>query len=151
MAPKELSRKSKFVILVLVGAMVGAGCAETSRLNTSPEGGKIYVNGIYVGEGPTVYKYRAGLPESYIVEVRKDGYKTVANATIDRSLRADISLLLLICVIVPYFFSARLEDQYVFELEPLPGTVPPAAAPAPGAPAPAPVAPPGPSTSDTGK
>ena len=137
MTSKEVSFGSKAIVIILAGAMTFTGCAEMSRMSSSPEGGKIYVNGIYIGETPTViYKYRAGLPDSYVVEVKKEGYKNLSNVTIDRSLRADISLLLLIAAIVPYFFSARLEDQYVFQLE--------AATPAAPAPAPAPAAPPAP-------
>ena len=92
-------------------------CAEVAKINTEPEGAKVYVNGIYLGETPVQYKYRSGLPESYIFEVRKDGYKEMTNATLDRTLRADESLVLLLLAIVPYFFSARLEDQYTFVLE----------------------------------
>ncbi len=127
---KKRSRGTKALSVVLAAAMVSpmffTGCAETSRINTDPEGGKILINGMYIGEGPTIFKYRAGLPESYIVDIRKDGYKPVTNATIDRTLRADESLLLLVLAIVPYFFSARLEDQYIFKMEPDLGTKPPA-------------------------
>jgi hypothetical protein len=114
-------------VLAVIGALLFTSCASTSRITTNPDKAKVYVNGIYIGESPCVYRYRAGLPETYILEVRKEGYRTLANATIDRSLRADVSLLLLLAAIVPYFFSARLEDQYVFELEPEPGTEVPSA------------------------
>jgi hypothetical protein len=87
------------------------------------------VNGIHIGETPCLYRYRSGLPETYIIEMSKPGYKPLRNATIDRTLRADVSLVLLVLAIVPYFFSARLEDQYVFSLEPEPV---PTAAPAEG-------------------
>ncbi|MGQ9588808.1 MAG: PEGA domain-containing protein [Planctomycetota bacterium] len=107
------------IAFALAASILFVGCAQTCRINSDPEGGKIYVNGIYVGESPTVYRYRSGLPETYIVEIRKDGYKPLVNVTIDRTLRADVSLLLLLLAIVPYFFSARLEDQYVFPLEKL--------------------------------
>ena len=103
-----------------------SGCAETTRINSVPEGAVVYINGIHAGPTPLIHRYRAGLPESAIIDLRKEGYKNMSNATIDKSLRADASLFLLLLVIIPYFFSARFEDQYVFTLEPLPGTkVPP--------------------------
>jgi PEGA domain-containing protein len=144
---QERSGFSKAVSVVLASAMVSpaffsTGCAETTRITTIPEGATIYVNGVHIGASPQIYRYRSGLPESYIVELEKPGYKKMSNATIDKSLRADVSLLLLLLVIVPYFFSARFEDQYVFTLEPLPGTVPPEPAAPAAPPATPPAAPP---------
>jgi hypothetical protein len=110
----------KAVAWVLVCSFLAAGCAQTSRMNTEPEGAqgaKVYVNGVYIGETPTIYRYRAGLPETYILEIKKEGFKTLSNVSIDRTLRADVSLVLLLLAIVPYFFSARLEDQYLFQME----------------------------------
>ncbi len=121
---RERSWFQRAVAAAMAASLLFAGCAQTCRINTNPEGAKVYINGVYIGESPTVYKYRSGLPETYIVEIKKEGWKPLVNATIDRTLRADVSLLLLILVIVPYFFSARLEDQYLFQLEPLPGTTP---------------------------
>lgn len=117
---RERSWFQRGVAVAMAASLLFVGCAQTCRINTNPEGAKIYINGIYIGDSPSaVYKYRSGLPETYIVEIRKEGYKPLVNATIDRTLRADASLLLLLLVIVPYFFSARLEDQYLFQLEPL--------------------------------
>src|ERR1041385_1309368 len=92
---------SKFLTVVLASAMLSAGCAETARITTVPEGGKVKINGMYIGDTPTTYRYRAGLPETWFVEIDKPGYKEVRNLTIDRTLRADVSLLLLIAAIVP--------------------------------------------------
>ena len=111
------------VAVVLAASIIVSGCSQTSQITTEPEGARIKVNGIYLGETPASYRYRSGLPETYILEIEKEGYKKLSNATIDRTLRADESLVLLLLAIVPYFFSARLEDQYVFPLEPEEGTV----------------------------
>jgi hypothetical protein len=118
METKRVSWLARAVVFLMIGTLLFTGCASTSRMSSNPEGARVYVNGIYIGETPCVYRYRAGLPETYILEVRKPGYKTITNATLDRTLRADVSLALLLLAIVPYFFSARLEDQYIFELEP---------------------------------
>lgn len=121
MKPTPASLRTRITVFLLGATLVFAGCAQTSRISSDPEGAKVYINGVYVGDTPCVYRYRSGLPETYILEVRKDGYKTITNATIDRTLRADVSLVLLLLAIVPYFFSARLEEQYVFALEPSEG------------------------------
>ena len=118
--------KSTFLIRAiatgLAASILCTSCLMTSRITTNPPGAKIYINETYIGEAP--YKYRAGLPETYYVRIEKPGYKDVKGLTIDRAYRADVSLAPLLLAIVPYFFSARLEDQYTFNLEPLAGTVP---------------------------
>ena len=121
MSSKRASWRSRILVCFMAGSFLFSSCASTTRINTEPEGAKVKINGIFIGETPNcVYRYRAGLPDTYLIEIEKPGYKRVANATIERSLRADASLFLLILAIVPYFFSARLEDQYLFHLEPEP-------------------------------
>ena len=63
-------------------------------------------------------RYRSGLPQTYYLKIAKDGYKEMRDISIDRIYRADVSLALLILGIFPYFFSARLEDQYIFNMLP---------------------------------
>jgi hypothetical protein len=120
----------KVTSLSLALSLLGVSCAEVSRMNTVPEGATLYIDGIPIGETPAQFRYRSGLPQTYYVKIEMPGYKSIKDATIDRTFRADVSLLLLVCAIVPYFFSARLEDQYVWNLLPAEGTQPPAATPA---------------------
>ena len=88
-----------------------------TRFGTEPEGALLLVNGMSQGDTPAQYKSRSGFPESYYIEIHKEGYKKQSFA-ISSAYRADISLLLLIPGILPYFFSARLEDDYNFQLIP---------------------------------
>ena len=121
----KLLRWSLVVVAGVLLAAAGTACQQTTRLITEPEGAEVWVNNINMGESPALYQTRSGTPATYYVRVRKEGYEEVKNATIESSYRADVSLLLLLAAIVPYFFSARLEDQYSFHLVPLPGTMPP--------------------------
>ena len=105
------------VSAVTVVALLSASCAEVARITTEPEGADIFVNGILVGESPQNFPYRSGLPGHFFVKVQKEGYKEIKDARIERVYRADVSLALLILGIFPYFFSARLEDQYLFTLQ----------------------------------
>ncbi len=95
-----------------------SACEHVSRINTEPEGARVFINGVPIGTTPTIYKSRSGLPETLYVKIEKKGYKTLDNITIDKHYRADVSLALLLLGIVPYFFSARLEDQYIWPLIP---------------------------------
>lgn len=108
----------KLLAIGLVFAFGLSACQHTTRMNTTPEGAEIYVNGIPIGETPVTYKSRSGFPQTYYVKIEKEGYKTLKDITIESQYRADESLVLLILGIVPYFFSARLEDQYIWHLIP---------------------------------
>ena len=111
---------TKGATLVLIFSFVlslGAGCAYNSQIMTNPEGAKVYVQGMYIGQSPTTYRDRSGTPKSYMLKISKPGYKEI-NTVIDRSFKADISLLWLIPGIIPYFVgTATLEQTYNFELE----------------------------------
>lgn len=108
----------KFVAAILAGAMIAAGCSQTVRITTEPEGADVYVNNIYVGQTPTNWRTRSGVPDTAYVKIEKPGYETVNNATIEKSYRADVQLLWLIAAIIPYFVvTARYEDDYIFHLK----------------------------------
>jgi hypothetical protein len=108
----------RFITLCIATTLVFCGCAETAKIVTEPEGANVYVDGVLVGETPVVYQYRSGLPETYYLRVKRDGYLEVKNVVLKTQYRADASLFLLVLGIVPYFFSARLEDQTKYVLEP---------------------------------
>lgn len=104
--------------LLLLAIFVLGGCAQTVRLNTEPEGAKVYVNNIFIGESPTQYRTTTGTPDTAYVRIEKRGFKDVKNATIDRQYRANIMLLWLIPGIIPYFVAgATYEDDYLFYMQ----------------------------------
>ncbi len=108
-------------------------CNTTSRIIVEPEGSEVTIDGIYVGKSPDVmYASRSGLPDQAYVNIEMEGYEPVKNALIKKAYRADLSLLLLILVFVPYFFSARYEDEYRFQLKPKKDKTPKGDTAAPG-------------------
>ncbi len=111
----EFMKKSKLFVVALIFILFFSACSHTCMLASKPEGAKVWVNDNYRGETPVTYTTRSGTPQALYVKIEKPGYKT-QNVTIEKSYRADLSLLLLIPGIVPYFFSARLEDKYEFNL-----------------------------------
>lgn len=102
----------------LLASGVIMSCSHTTQFTTNPDGARIYINGVSRGEAPVFFESRSGFPTSYYVKIVQDGYETI-ETPLKTSYRADLSLLLLIPGILPYFFSARLEDTYTFPLVPL--------------------------------
>ncbi|MGE0707365.1 MAG: PEGA domain-containing protein [Planctomycetota bacterium] len=110
--------KLSWAALALTATLLG-GCAHSVRFISEPEGADVYVDNIYVGQTPTVWQTRSGLPDTAYVRVEKEGFEPVKNAMIDKAYRADVHLLWLIPGFVPYFIgTARYEDDYVFRLKP---------------------------------
>ncbi|MCA9471683.1 MAG: PEGA domain-containing protein [Nitrospirales bacterium] len=108
---------STAMVFFLACVFLLQGCLQTSRINTDPPGAQIMLNGAPLGKTPIYYNTRAGIPKTYFLEIEKSGCKKV-ETKLESNYRADLSLALLIPGIVPYFFSARLEDDYKFILLP---------------------------------
>lgn len=111
------SRTSGLIAFVLICLLFIQGCLQTSRINTDPPGAQVTLNGAPLGETPVYYNTRAGIPKSYFMEIERPGCKKV-ETKLESTYRADLSLALLIPGIIPYFFSARLEDDYKYSLLP---------------------------------
>ena len=104
----------RFVFLSLLVLLL-PGCLQTTRINSDPPGAHVSVNGAPFGKTPLYYRTRAGVPKTYFLEIVKPGYKPV-ETKVESNYRADASLALLLPGTVPYFFSARLEDDYKYSL-----------------------------------
>lgn len=122
--------KKALCVWLAVSLVLTPACAHSTRIITVPEGAEVKIDNIYVGQSPVIWTSRSGTPDSAYIEISMPGYDPLKNGIIKKEYRADLSLLLLLAVFVPYFFSARYEDEYRFALKPLPGTVvpPPAGA-----------------------
>lgn len=111
-------RRFTWVLVLLAVAALGQGCAHTSHLSSIPEGARVHVQGADIGETPNVVLRSGwGWIRHYQVRVEKPGYRT-GRFVISSSWKADWSLLLLLPGILPYFYTARLDDTYTFKLEP---------------------------------
>ncbi len=110
-----VSRSMPVIFALLVVTLLLQGCLQTSRINTDPPGAHVSLNGAPLGKTPLYYSTRAGIPKTYFLEIDKPGYKRV-ETKVESNYRADVSLALFLPGIVPYFFSARLEDDYKYSL-----------------------------------
>lgn len=85
---------------------------------TDPPGASIEAPGLVVrGE---FLEAESGFPSTHAVRVSAPGFQP-AEFEVHLSYRADASLFLLLAGFVPYFFSARLDEEYRFTLLPIEG------------------------------
>lgn len=100
----------------LILLVLGPGCAQRTHVSTVPEGVSVTFEGQLYGETPDVIlPTRSGWMRDYSIQLSRPGYEP-QSIVLSSSYRADLSLFLLALGILPYFFSARLEDNYSFSL-----------------------------------
>jgi hypothetical protein len=109
--------RDRLTLGALLGLTLLLGCRQTSLIQITPSDATVTMNGIPLSGDPPIYESRSGIPDTYFLKIEQEGYKAI-NAQLSSSYRADLSLLLLLAGIIPYFFSARLEDQYTFTMIP---------------------------------
>lgn len=114
-------RRTFVLLAAAIAGFALPSCIHKTRIDTTPEGASVEIDGAPVGGTPVIFQTRTGAPKPYSVKIEKPGYKPI-DIKLESGYRADLSLLLLLPGIIPYFFSARLEDSYEYPLVPVRGT-----------------------------
>jgi len=104
------------VILLTCISVLMVGCATATRITTTPPGARVSIDDRYLGESPVIYHDRSGVAETHWISLELNGYKT-QTVPIEKTYRADESLITLLFFIIPYFFTARFEEQESYVLE----------------------------------
>jgi hypothetical protein len=116
-------RCSEPVIALLVFSLVlGPGCATKTQITTDPGGVEVVLDGQSIGQSTeqgllTLERSWGAFPSEHTLTLAREKYKS-RTVQLQSSYHADASLLWLLAGIVPYFFSARFEHEYHFELDP---------------------------------
>lgn len=105
---------------LVVAFLIVSGCAHVTSIRTEPDGATVFVNGVRLGPAPVEWETRSGLPGEAFAKAEKDGFVPARDVKIEKSYRADASLLLLLPGILPYFFTARFDDEVTIKLEAAP-------------------------------
>ena len=103
--------------LLLIVLFHVQGCVQMSKISTVLEGAHISINGALFGNSPIFYSSRSGIAKNYFLTIEKPGYQKV-DTKLESAYRADATLLFLLPGLIPYVFTARLEDEYTFSLQP---------------------------------
>lgn len=107
----------RLTLLALLAALA-IGCRQTTVIRTLPEGADVFVNSVRLEQkSPADFQSRAGFPDTARIKVDLEGYKPLRDVPLEKSYRADLSLLWLLPGIIPYFFTARFDDEVTLELE----------------------------------
>lgn len=67
-----MKRKLAVVCMVL---LLGAACASSTRIQTNPEGARVYINGEHVGATPYLHTDRNTWLQKSQLTLKKEGYR----------------------------------------------------------------------------
>lgn len=101
------------VVLLCLG-----GCRQNTTIRTEPQGARIWVDQVRLeGKTPATYSSKCGFPGTARIKVAKEGYEPVRDVPMEKSYHADASLLWLIPGLIPYFFTARFEEEVTIPMK----------------------------------
>ena len=113
---KNLKTLKKLIGIAVTIILVTAGCSHISLITTNPPGANVSIDGNNLGVSPVSFSDTSGIPKTFFVKINKPGYKEI-NVPIKQAYKGDITLFWLLPGIIPYFFTATLNDSYGFNLE----------------------------------
>ena len=108
-------------------------CAHRIRLDTTPPGAKVSVNGRHQGETPLLYVERTGWGKEHEIEIQRPGSEPVHDRIKQTEWDGRVLLVSLLGAVVTFglslaglLFSRRAEDHYHWKLKPAAGAADPA-------------------------
>ncbi|MBI4615120.1 MAG: hypothetical protein HY720_16015 [Planctomycetes bacterium] len=126
-------RATRGTIWILCLAIASAGCRHHAQIDVEAPGAtNVVVDSLDPGIAVNgqIVEARSGFPESHTIRVSANGFHP-RDMILQKSYRADVSLVLILFGIIPYFFTARLEERYAVRLEPMLVAPPPSPEPPP--------------------
>ncbi len=144
--PSRLPTVTRALCAALAALLAGPACIHYVRLDTTPSGASIAVNGVHVGETPVDFRETTGWEKRYDVEITKPGYEPVKDVFRQSEWDARIAVpsvagAFCLLPLAGLLFSRRARHGYHWKLTPGGGAPPagPAEGPqAPGGPGPDP-------------
>ncbi len=116
----QLSRRCCILSLVVTLVLVPGCFQHRTRVLTDPAGVQVSLAGSDLGQTPELSfqtPFWSFPGKSYQLTLSKQGHKQLKQTLVTR-YHADLSLLWLACFIAPYFFTARIDKEYSYTLEP---------------------------------
>jgi hypothetical protein len=109
----------KALSLILASAILFAGCASTTMIQSKPSDAKIYIDGQAVGQTPYTHTDTKIVGSGTIVKLEKEGYEPL-NVTFYRSEQADAGAIIGgIFLLVPFLWTMKYNPVHEYELVPL--------------------------------
>lgn len=123
---------SRLLSALLAALLAGPGCAHLVRLDTTPSGATVTVNGVHHGETPTDFREYSGWERRYRVEISKPGYEPVREEIRQKEWDMRVAAPSALAGLVTFglgfaglLWSRRCRHGYHWDLVAAPGEAPP--------------------------
>jgi len=95
-----------------------AGCSSTTVMHSRPEGAKLYMNGMFVGKTPYVYKDTKIVGSATSVELKMDGYENLSTQ-ISKDEKPDVGAIVGgVFFLFPFLWTMEYQPEHTYELVP---------------------------------
>lgn len=108
----------KSVVLLAMTLLI-AGCSSTTVIHTKPEGARLYMDGVYVGNTPYKYTDMKIVGSKTPLELKMDGYQTI-ETHLSKSEKPDVGAIVGgIFFTFPFLWTMEYQPEHIYELEPV--------------------------------
>lgn len=115
------SKTLRFSAFFMAGIILLSSCASTTRIQSHPDGAKLYLNGESVGTTPYDHTDTKIVGSVTTVRLEKEGYETL-NTSFARNEEADVGAIIGgIFVWIPFLWTMKYKSSRTYELIPLAG------------------------------
>lgn len=117
---KDHSIRTKVVSVFLATLILATtSCVSTTRIQSSPAGAKIYIDGQPAGTTPYTYSDTKIVGSVTSVKIEKEGYEPM-NTMFTRSEQADVGAIIGgVFFLVPFLWTMKYNPTHTYELTPL--------------------------------
>jgi hypothetical protein len=121
----------RFAVALAIGSFLTA-CTSTTIINSRPQGARLYLNGMYVGQTPYTMSDTKVVGSTTTVRLEAQGYEPLDGA-ITRNEEFDVGACIGgVFLLFPFLWIQGYHPVHTFELRPAGGYPPPGYAPPPG-------------------
>lgn len=107
----------KNLTLLLLVIITFANCSSTTKISSSPEGAKVYINNEFKGKTPYIHKDTKIVGSSIVVKLKKENYKEFSTViTKDEEFNTG-ACVGGVFVLVPFLWIMQYQPEHKYELE----------------------------------
>jgi PEGA domain len=106
----------KSVILLTTTSLI-AGCSSTTMIHSTPEGARLYIDGVYAGTTPYKYSDMKIVGSKTPLELKMDGYQPI-ETHLSKSEKPDIGAIAGgVFFTFPFLWTMGYQAEHVYPLE----------------------------------
>jgi len=116
---KSISITLRVLSVFFAALILFSSCASTTLIQSEPNGGDLYLNGLKVGKTPYTHSDTKIVGATTTIKIKKEGYEEL-NTIMARDEKLHVGALIGgLFVLVPFLWIMGYENSRLYELEPM--------------------------------